>query len=296
MDDNTRDPMRNRYNTGYTTGYNTGYDTYGADRYRRGAMQDSYDEEGNTFTSFISEHPVSAALIGAGVGLLIAGSVGATRSGSDSSAYGGDSYNNLASRAQNLNEGAQGTAGQRQEEARDKAGKYTQRLRESAQHVRGRAQDYAQEYTQKTKGGLGHIVEEYPLAVGAVAALVGAAIGFMAPSSRVENRVLGGTRDTLMEQAQERFRDVRQVAEEAVSEAKNTLQEEAEKRGLTPEKAKSAAQQVIQDGREAAQKAADRAKSTAQEAMKEGKEAANKSADNTKDKAKQEADKRNLSS
>lgn len=283
MDDNTRDRVTNRYSY------------YDADRYRSNRMQNQYDE-GNSFTNFISEHPVSAALIGAGVGLLIAGSVGAARSGDDSQDAYGSRYNNLANRAQDLNERTKDKTRQWQEEARDKASQYTGRVQGEAQHLRGRAQEYAQEYTEQAKGGLEHMVETHPLAVGAVAALVGAAIGFIIPTTKPENQMLGGVRDNLVGQAQERFRDMREVAEEAVSEAKSTLQEEADKRGLTPEKAKNAAQQAIQDGREAAQKAAERAKDAAQEAMQEGKEVAKKTAEDAQNKAKQEADKRNLSS
>ena len=74
-------------------------------------------------------------------------------------------------------------------------------------------------------------VEENPLAVGAVALAVGAAVGFAIPATRHEDKLMGEARENLVNKAQEVAGTLVDRAKQAASEAGKTLQEEA--RSLT---------------------------------------------------------------
>jgi len=74
-------------------------------------------------------------------------------------------------------------------------------------------------------------VEENPLAVGAVALAVGAAVGFAIPATRHEDKLMGEARENLVNKAQEVAGTLVDRAKQAASEAGKTIQEEA--RSLT---------------------------------------------------------------
>ena len=60
--------------------------------------------------------------------------------------------------------------------------------------------------------------EQNPLAAGAVAAAIGLAIGLMIPETEPENRVMGDTRDSLMEKGRETVRDAAEKVKETAGE------------------------------------------------------------------------------
>ena len=93
-----------------------------------------------------------------------------------------------------------------------------------------------------------YYIEENPLAVGAVALALGAAVGMSIPSTRYEGQLLGETRDNLLSKAQDAAGElvdkVKQVAGEAqktlteevknaAGEVQKTIGDEAKARGLT---------------------------------------------------------------
>jgi hypothetical protein len=59
-------------------------------------------------------------------------------------------------------------------------------------------------------------MHDSPLAVGAAALAIGAAVGMSAPPTETENAWLGETRDTLVERAQDAARDTVDQAKQAV--------------------------------------------------------------------------------
>jgi hypothetical protein len=80
------------------------------------------------------------------------------------------------------------------------------------------------------------LMETNPLALGVVAVAAGAIIGLMLPRTQAENRLMGETRDRLMDQAKSSAKvtmnKVQHVAEEAYQAAKETAVEEAENQEL----------------------------------------------------------------
>lgn len=68
-------------------------------------------------------------------------------------------------------------------------------------------------------------IEENPLAVGAVALALGAAVGFMIPSTQTESRLVGEYRDELMSKAGDMARGALDKVQEVAGEAVRTVQE-----------------------------------------------------------------------
>ena len=108
-----------------------------------------------------------------------------------------------------------------------------------AHHTRQRAEvlnEQTRYYTRRAKWGFVQMMEENPLAVGAMALAVGAAVGLSVPTTRKEDEWLGETRDRLLEEAQTKVQEtvekVKHVATEAGQAAKDTAQQEAEKQDL----------------------------------------------------------------
>lgn len=93
------------------------------------------------------------------------------------------------------------------------------------------------EKLQGAAGGLQGSFESSPLAIGVAALGIGAALGLLVPETEPENRVLGETRDRLVEKAQQTAQDLKLkaqiVAEETLDSAKQTAQQEARNQGLT---------------------------------------------------------------
>ena len=68
---------------------------------------------------------------------------------------------------------------------------------------------------------------EYPLAAGAIAVAVGAAIGLSAPSTDVENRYMGETRDEAMDRARRAANDIRDTVSQKVQDVAQTAMDAA---------------------------------------------------------------------
>ena len=97
--------------------------------------------------------------------------------------------------------------------------------------------------TQQAETTFGRLLEEKPLAVGAVALALGLTVGMMLPNTPQENQLMGAAHDTLMEKVQETtqqtFEKVQHVTEEvgnttknAVAEISNTASQQAHEQGL----------------------------------------------------------------
>lgn len=95
------------------------------------------------------------------------------------------------------------------------AGEIASRAYKSAGEIGGKAQEQYEYY-----------IEENPLAVGAVAMALGAAVGFAIPSTHYEGRLLGETRQNLMDKAQNAAGDLIDQAKRVAGEAGKTIKEE----------------------------------------------------------------------
>jgi len=123
----------------------------------------------------------------------------------------------LASRTQ---ETASNVVGQAQETASNVVGQ----ARETADQLASQAQYQAQRVEDRFQQTL----QENPLALGAIAVVLGAAVGLAVPATQKEHELMGETRDSLLEQAkstaqstaQDAMQKVERVAQEAQSAAK----------------------------------------------------------------------------
>lgn len=112
----------------------------------------------------------------------------------------------------------------------------------------GTAYEKAGEYGTQARETYDHYIEENPLAVGAVALAVGAAIGLAIPATRYESEFMGEYSQQLLDKAQTAAGGlvdrVKEVASEAqstlsnevkttLSETKKTIAEESKNQGLT---------------------------------------------------------------
>lgn len=133
-------------------------------------------------------------------------------------------------------EGVSGTASKVGSTVTDAAGKVTEtvggyanqaykqvgNLGSRAKDVAGSAQDQYE-----------HYMEESPLAVGAVALALGAAVGLSIPATRVENHLMGEARENLMYKASETAREAIDKVQQVAGEVKQTVQDKAAEQGLT---------------------------------------------------------------
>jgi hypothetical protein len=92
-----------------------------------------------------------------------------------------------------------------------------------------RAYDTAGEYGTRAYDTYDYYIEENPLAVGAIAAALGAAIGFAIPSTEFEGRMMGEARQNLMDKAQDAAGQLVDRARQVADEAGQTIKDEANK-------------------------------------------------------------------
>jgi uncharacterized protein YjbJ (UPF0337 family) len=146
---------------------------------------------------------------------------------------------------------AQDAAGQAAGAVQDATGQAADRVQDAAgqaagavQQAAGQVQDTAQQLggqvrygARRARSGLEGSLQESPLAAGAIALAVGVAVGLAAPSTDVEDRLMGEARDSVVQKAQDTAQDtlgkVQHVAERTADATKETAQQEARNQGLT---------------------------------------------------------------
>ncbi len=159
---------------------------------------------------------------------------------SDAAGKVGETFSDAAGAVSDTVSGAAGTVS----DVAGKAYKQVGNLGSQVKDVAGSAQDQYEYY-----------IEENPLAVGAVALALGAAVGMSIPSTRFEGELMGETRDNLMQKAQETARgtidkvksvagevtekvkdvaaDVAQTVKDNAGDVIQPVKDEAKKQGLT---------------------------------------------------------------
>lgn len=98
-----------------------------------------------------------------------------------------------------------------------------------ASELAHRAYDKVGEYGSTAQEQYHHHLEENPLAVGAVALALGAAVGFAIPSTRYEGELMGDARENLMQKAQDSAGLLVERVKEVANEAGETLKGEINK-------------------------------------------------------------------
>ncbi len=223
--------------------------------------KDTAREAGSSVVDTIKNNPVPAALTGAGIvglGWLVAnvskgdsgksGQQSGTQSGTegpsnyDSSersypiSYEGPKFEERKIEERESEGSSQGSsqgAGDRAREAggqaRERAGQISSQLQDRAKGAGGQAQEQA----QRAKGGFQKILQESPLALGALAAGVGAAVALAVPGTSKENEMMGETRDNLVEQGKQSARETREKVQRVIEEGRSSAEQEADRQELT---------------------------------------------------------------
>ena len=198
----------------------------------------------------VKKNPLPLALIGLGTGLLVYQSYGrkntyrssSGRSYQDRRLYGGGEAGSFESGRSS----AGTTPGRTTEGISDKAsaalGSVTSTANSAidtmkdtvtnaysgAGDIANRAYSRVGEYGEVVQEKYDEYLQENPLALGALAVAVGAAVGFSIPSTRYEGKLMGEARENLMEKAQEAAGSLVDKAKHVASEAGQTIKEEAQ--------------------------------------------------------------------
>jgi ElaB/YqjD/DUF883 family membrane-anchored ribosome-binding protein len=230
--------------------------TYRYDEYSGGGEiyrgQDDYDYEDTEFFGGRTQSNRSTLRAAKGKIGDVAGNAYGTVTDAAGNAYesvsgaASDALDTVATKASSAYEGVSEVAGSAYGSVTDAAGSAYGTVTDAA----GRAYEKVGEYGSQAREQYDYYIEENPLAVGAVALAVGAAVGLSIPSTRYEGHLVGETRDQLLSKAQDAAGDlinrVKEVAGEAqktltdevknaAGEVQKTVTEQAEAHGLTGE-------------------------------------------------------------
>lgn len=181
------------------------------------------------------ENPIPLILIGAGIGWLVYESSNSKKSAERDYSDGGSyNYGNSGRRsgASTLNSAQKkigGAVGDAYENVTDAAGN----AYDSAGDLAQQSYNKVGEYGSQAIDQYNRQIEENPLAVGAVALAIGAAVGFSIPSTRYEGELMGETKQNLVQKVQDTAGDLidkaKDVAKNVASEAGQTISEEIKK-------------------------------------------------------------------
>jgi hypothetical protein len=200
---------------------------YGRDEIRTYPQNYSRGTEGTGFLDRVKNNPVPATLAGLGLGWLAF--AGQSNRDWESNQYRGarmrysedaDQFDSTASGVTESMSNAASTVADSARHMTTEAQEYT---REAAQRIR--------QTGQRAQTQLERLSRENPLAVGAAALLLGAAVGLAIPETERENELMGETRDSMVDRAQQMARDAASRAQDAASD----LAGEATKRVLKGE-------------------------------------------------------------
>jgi len=139
----------------------------------------------------------------------------------------GNALETVSEKANATYESVSGALGNAYSEAGDVAHRTYDRIGEYGT----KAYDRIGEYGTIAHDKYDEYIEENPLAVGAVALAVGAAVGFAIPSTKYEGKLLGEARENVVQRVQDAAGTLVDKAKHAATEAGKTIQDEA--RSLT---------------------------------------------------------------
>lgn len=205
----------------------------------------------------VRANPLPVAITGIGLGWLLMGArrQDAPRHGDDVRRY-RTPTNEYAPEVDEypLDNGHEGTDGSSTGEAvgraRDKVGETATQAQDKAGDLAGRAKGGASDLGSRTRekagfigsqarrqagragSGFQRMLDENPLAVGAVAVGAGAAIGLAIPETSKEHEVMGEARDAVVEKGKEKAQEAQQKVQRVAEEAQGAAQQEAEAQGL----------------------------------------------------------------
>ncbi|MDP9474687.1 MAG: DUF3618 domain-containing protein [Actinomycetota bacterium] len=192
-------------------------------------------EAGTSFMDRIKQNPVPAAMVGIGLGWLF---MSGREEGSGQRRYREGPYYyderpvDRSYPAYYEESGRLSTGQSRAQEAARQARERASQLGEGAQERASQLSEGAQEQAQRAKGGFQRMLQENPLAVGALAVGVGAAVGFSVPETQKENRVMGEARDNLVERGKEKAEELKPKVKSVAEQAQSAARDEAQNQDL----------------------------------------------------------------
>jgi hypothetical protein len=192
----------------------------------------------NTFMDTVRDNPVPAAMIGIGAAWLImkgrSGNCGYYRGEYGRSDYGGRyDWRTRTGGADLRGYGAEGVLGETDIDT-DTGGGVGERVSEKVSDVASRASEYvndaryrARRTTRRAQTSFDRVLRENPLALGAAATLIGAAIGMTIPATEAENELMGDARDTVVERARGMASDAAERVQNAAEQVKDVASKTA---------------------------------------------------------------------
>lgn len=146
-------------------------------------------------------------------------------------------------------------------DARLRVGETTDAARLQGERLRAGAYRQA----ARAKGSFNTLLEERPLALGAISLAIGAVLGATLPATRREDELMGRQRDKLLDQTKAAGEEQLHKAERVAEAAKSAAHEEAERQNLTPETARKAGEEQLRETEEKVGQVAKAAKEAAKE-------------------------------
>ncbi|VTU40932.1 hypothetical protein H4CHR_05665 [Variovorax sp. PBS-H4] len=182
------------------------------------------------------EQPLPLALVGVGLAWMMMTNGRSGSSVTDGRALGdaigsaaeearsraAEGVDGLRSRAGELSGKVGDAASQLASQTRDAAQRTSQGLSQAADAARARAAQVSEatrQGAQKVRSGYDHLVNEQPLALGAIGLALGAVLAAAAPRTRQEDEWMGGTSDKLVDDATRAGKEKLDQVQSAVSEA-----------------------------------------------------------------------------
>ncbi|MGK6309944.1 DUF3618 domain-containing protein [Variovorax sp. DT-64] len=182
------------------------------------------------------EQPLPLALVGVGLAWMMmttgrsGGSVTDGRAfgdamgstAADARARAAEGVEGVRSRAGELTGKVSDAASQFASQTRDAAHRTSQGLSEAADAARARAAQVSEatrQGAQKLRSGYDHLVNEQPLALGAIGLAIGAVLAAAAPRTRQEDEWMGGASDKLVDDAKRAGQEKLEEVQSAVSGA-----------------------------------------------------------------------------
>jgi ElaB/YqjD/DUF883 family membrane-anchored ribosome-binding protein len=176
---------------------------------------------GRSAADYVSMHPVQMALLAGGITWwLLRG-----RDRSDDWEGASEGWHDSDAAAYGEDRSLREKAGEYVSSARETVGEYATSARETVGEYANSASTRARQTWQHTSTSVDDWVHEYPLAAGALAVAVGAAIGLSVPSSRFEDRTLGERRDQAMERARAKARELKETVTQRAKNVANAVEE-----------------------------------------------------------------------
>lgn len=121
----------------------------------------------------------------------------------------------------------------------------------------------------QAKRGFERLLDENPLVLTSAALVLGASLSLLLPGTREEDAVMGDARDQLVDNVREKASAAQEVVKETAQQVTQTVKDEADRQGITPEAAKGSSEGLIDRAKSIASEAVDTAKETAQDKARE---------------------------